>query len=99
MVENWMSFPVFIGIGIPHPAEAGPAHRIKVVFSYQLIWSVELALELKEIMIPGVIGFSNGVLLDAISCSGLALQAMVEGITLLTADPIVARYPCPVRLV
>ena len=29
----------------------------------------------------------------------LAAQAMVEGITLLTADPLVARYPCPVRLV
>jgi PIN domain nuclease of toxin-antitoxin system len=29
----------------------------------------------------------------------LVAQAMVEGITLLTADPFVARYPCPVRLV
>ncbi len=29
----------------------------------------------------------------------LAAQAIVEGITLLTADPLVARYPCPVRLV
>ena len=28
----------------------------------------------------------------------LIAQAMVEGITLLTADPIVARYPGPVRL-
>lgn len=29
----------------------------------------------------------------------LAAQAMVEGILLLTADPVVARYPCPVRKV
>jgi PIN domain nuclease of toxin-antitoxin system len=29
----------------------------------------------------------------------LIAQAMVEGITLLTADPVVARYPGPVRLV
>ena len=29
----------------------------------------------------------------------LVAQAMVEGITLLTADPLVARYPGPVRLV
>ncbi len=29
----------------------------------------------------------------------LVAQAMVEGITLLTADPVVARYPGPVRLV
>jgi len=29
----------------------------------------------------------------------LVAQAIVEGIALLTADPIVARYPCPVRLV
>ena len=27
----------------------------------------------------------------------LVAQAMVEGIMLLTADPLVARYPCPVR--
>lgn len=29
----------------------------------------------------------------------LVAQAMVEGITLLTADPLVARYPAPVRAV
>ena len=29
----------------------------------------------------------------------LAAQAMIEGILLLTADPVVARYPCPVRKV
>ena len=29
----------------------------------------------------------------------LVAQAMVEGITLITADPVVARYPAPVRLV
>ncbi|MBU6485474.1 MAG: type II toxin-antitoxin system VapC family toxin [Betaproteobacteria bacterium] len=29
----------------------------------------------------------------------LVAQSMVEGITLLTSDPIVARYPCPVRKV
>jgi len=29
----------------------------------------------------------------------LVAQAMVEGITLLTADPVLARYPAPVRLV
>jgi PIN domain nuclease of toxin-antitoxin system len=29
----------------------------------------------------------------------LVAQAIVEGITLLTADPVVARYPAPVRLV
>ena len=29
----------------------------------------------------------------------LVAQAQVEGITLLTADPVVARYPGPVRLV
>lgn len=29
----------------------------------------------------------------------LVAQAMVEGITLLTADPLVAQYPCPVRRV
>ena len=29
----------------------------------------------------------------------LVAQSMVEGITLLTSDPIVARYPGPVRLV
>jgi PIN domain nuclease of toxin-antitoxin system len=29
----------------------------------------------------------------------LVAQSTVEGITLLTADPIVARYPCPARLV
>ena len=29
----------------------------------------------------------------------LIAQAMVEGITLLTSDPIVARYPGPVRAV
>jgi PIN domain nuclease of toxin-antitoxin system len=29
----------------------------------------------------------------------LIAQAQVEGITLLTADPVVARYPGPVRLV
>jgi PIN domain nuclease of toxin-antitoxin system len=29
----------------------------------------------------------------------LVAQALVEGITLLTADPLVARYPAPVRLV
>ena len=29
----------------------------------------------------------------------LVAQATVEGVTLLTADPIVARYPGPVRLV
>ncbi|MGH8211519.1 MAG: type II toxin-antitoxin system VapC family toxin, partial [Steroidobacteraceae bacterium] len=29
----------------------------------------------------------------------LVVQAQVEGITLLTADPIVAKYPGPIRLV
>ena len=29
----------------------------------------------------------------------LVAQAIVEGITLLTADPVVAQYPAPVRLV
>jgi PIN domain nuclease of toxin-antitoxin system len=29
----------------------------------------------------------------------LLAQSIVEGITLLTADPVVARYPAPVRLV
>ncbi|MGA9267534.1 MAG: type II toxin-antitoxin system VapC family toxin, partial [Rhodomicrobium sp.] len=29
----------------------------------------------------------------------LAAQAMIEGILLLTANPVVARYPCPVRKV
>lgn len=29
----------------------------------------------------------------------LLAQAMIEGITLLTADPVVARYPAPVRKV
>ncbi|MFZ1108777.1 MAG: type II toxin-antitoxin system VapC family toxin [Rhodomicrobium sp.] len=29
----------------------------------------------------------------------LVAQAMVEGVMLLTADPLVARYPCPVRKV
>jgi len=29
----------------------------------------------------------------------LIAQSMIEGITLLTADPLVARYPGPVRLV
>ena len=29
----------------------------------------------------------------------LVAQAMIEGILLLTADPVVARYPCPVRKV
>jgi PIN domain nuclease of toxin-antitoxin system len=29
----------------------------------------------------------------------LVAQAMVEGVMLLTADPVVARYPCPVRKV
>jgi PIN domain nuclease of toxin-antitoxin system len=29
----------------------------------------------------------------------LVAQSTVEGITLLTADPVVARYPCPARLV
>jgi PIN domain nuclease of toxin-antitoxin system len=29
----------------------------------------------------------------------LVAQAMVEGITLLTVDPVVARYPGPVRRV
>jgi PIN domain nuclease of toxin-antitoxin system len=29
----------------------------------------------------------------------LVAQAMVEGIMLLTADPMVASYPCPVRKV
>jgi PIN domain nuclease of toxin-antitoxin system len=29
----------------------------------------------------------------------LIAQAIVEGITLLTADPVLARYPAPVRLV
>jgi PIN domain nuclease of toxin-antitoxin system len=29
----------------------------------------------------------------------LAAQAMVEGITLLTVDSVLAQYPCPVRLV
>ncbi len=29
----------------------------------------------------------------------LIAQAMVEGITLLTADPVVARYPGPIRKV
>ena len=29
----------------------------------------------------------------------LVAQAIIEGMTLLTADPLVAQYPCPVRLV
>jgi PIN domain nuclease of toxin-antitoxin system len=29
----------------------------------------------------------------------LAAQAIIEGITLLTADTVLAGYPCPVRLV
>lgn len=29
----------------------------------------------------------------------LVAQSMVEGIILLTADPLVAQYPCPVRMV
>jgi len=29
----------------------------------------------------------------------LIAQSMVEGITLLTADPLVARYPAPIRMV
>jgi PIN domain nuclease of toxin-antitoxin system len=29
----------------------------------------------------------------------LVAQAMIEGVLLLTADPLVARYPGPVRLV
>jgi PIN domain nuclease of toxin-antitoxin system len=29
----------------------------------------------------------------------LIAQAMVEGITLLTADPVIARYPGPIRKV
>ncbi|MBN1240257.1 MAG: type II toxin-antitoxin system VapC family toxin [Gammaproteobacteria bacterium] len=29
----------------------------------------------------------------------LVAQSTLEGITLLTADPLVARYPCPVRMV
>jgi PIN domain nuclease of toxin-antitoxin system len=29
----------------------------------------------------------------------LAAQALTEGITLLTADPLLAKYPCPVRRV
>lgn len=29
----------------------------------------------------------------------LVAQSTVEGITLLTVDPLVARYPCPVRMV
>src|SRR6476660_1132487 len=29
----------------------------------------------------------------------LITQSMVEGITLLTADPLVARYPAPIRMV
>jgi PIN domain nuclease of toxin-antitoxin system len=29
----------------------------------------------------------------------LVAQALIEGITLLTADAVLAKYPCPVRLV
>ena len=91
IVENWISLPVLVGIGMPQPAAAGPAQRMNVAFSYQLICSVELALELNEIMTPGVIGLPKGVLLEAISCSGEALHAMVEGM----AVPFVCRKPFP----
>jgi hypothetical protein len=82
---------LFVLAGIGNEVPPQPEQRTKVPFSYQLIRRPLLAVDVNDIIIPGVIGLPKGVLFEAMSPKLAALQATVAGIAL----PDVRRKPAP----